>query len=159
MAEKKRRSPITWAPAARKTAVARVRLLERQGPDQDQRPRSETDYFTEDKDRGAVMGPLTLTDQAKSVGRDRSAVTRRRHHRSGPTRSKQGLARAHQGRCSHPRTEQKVITRNHVNNDPRLQGRSEGDPQPGCTEAPLPRPSADGSTPGDGRSRRSRDPA
>ena len=45
----------------RKTAVARVRLAEGTGQIQIN-GRELTDYFTEDKDRQAVLGPLELTE-------------------------------------------------------------------------------------------------
>jgi small subunit ribosomal protein S9 len=45
----------------RKTAVARVRLAEGTGQIQINK-RAMEDYFTEDKDRAAVVGPLELTE-------------------------------------------------------------------------------------------------
>jgi small subunit ribosomal protein S9 len=45
----------------RKTSVARVRLLEGSGQIQIN-GRELNDYFTEDKDRNAVLGPLELTE-------------------------------------------------------------------------------------------------
>ncbi len=45
----------------RKTSVARVRLLEGSGQIRIN-GRELTDYFTEDKDRNAVLGPLDLTE-------------------------------------------------------------------------------------------------
>jgi small subunit ribosomal protein S9 len=50
-----------WGTGRRKTAVARVRLIE--GTGQIRINERELDhYFTEDKDRLAVVGPLDLTD-------------------------------------------------------------------------------------------------
>jgi small subunit ribosomal protein S9 len=50
----------------RKTAVARVRVSEGKGAvSVNGRPLN--DYFTEDKDRGAVMGPLLATDLANRL--------------------------------------------------------------------------------------------
>jgi small subunit ribosomal protein S9 len=50
----------------RKTAVARVRLVEGSGRVLiNERPYNE--YFTEDKDRAAVLGPLQLTEQANRL--------------------------------------------------------------------------------------------
>lgn len=109
MAEKKK---ITYylGTGRRKTAVARVRLIEGKGQIKINE-RDLNDYFTEDKDRGAVMGPLTITDQAKSV----DVIIRVTG--GGITGQadaiKQGLARAIKTMFS-PRNEQKVITRNHV---------------------------------------------
>jgi len=109
MAEKKK---ITYylGTGRRKTAVARVRLLEGKGQIKINE-RDLNDYFTEEKDRGAVMGPLNITDQAKSV----DVIIRVTG--GGITGQadaiKQGLARAIKTMFS-PRAEQKVITRNHV---------------------------------------------
>ena len=51
----------TWGTGRRKTAVARVRLIEGTGRIEiNGRPMDH--YFTEEKDRAAVEGPLLLTD-------------------------------------------------------------------------------------------------
>jgi small subunit ribosomal protein S9 len=50
----------------RKTAVARVRLSEGSGQIKIN-GRGLTDYFTEDKDRGAVMGPLQLAEMSNKL--------------------------------------------------------------------------------------------
>jgi small subunit ribosomal protein S9 len=50
----------------RKTAVARVRLAEGTGKIQINK-RELDDYFTEDKDRNAVLGPLELTDMRNRI--------------------------------------------------------------------------------------------
>jgi small subunit ribosomal protein S9 len=50
----------------RKTAVARVRLAEGSGQIKIN-GRGLTDYFTEDKDRGAVMGPLQLAEMSTKL--------------------------------------------------------------------------------------------
>lgn len=75
MAEKK---PAEKKPAAkeaktyyigtgrRKTAVARVRVSEGKG-NITINGRALDDYFTEDKDRAAVLGPLKVTDQVSRV--------------------------------------------------------------------------------------------
>jgi small subunit ribosomal protein S9 len=75
MAEKK---PAEKKPAAkeaktyyigtgrRKTAVARVRVTEGKGT-VTINGRALDDYFTEDKDRAAVLGPLKVTDQLNRV--------------------------------------------------------------------------------------------
>jgi small subunit ribosomal protein S9 len=56
-------SPKTyyWGTGRRKTAVARVRICEGSGKIQINRRELE-DFFSEDKDRAAVTGPLELTD-------------------------------------------------------------------------------------------------
>jgi small subunit ribosomal protein S9 len=55
-----------WGTGRRKTAVARVRLLDGSGRIV-VNGRSLEEYFTEDKDRQAVLGPLELTDMRKSL--------------------------------------------------------------------------------------------
>ena len=50
----------------RKTSVARVRLLEGSGQIKIN-DRELTDFFTEDKDRNAVVGPLMLTEMANRL--------------------------------------------------------------------------------------------
>ena len=70
MAEKKTSSknPRTFyiGTGRRKTAVARVRITEGKGNVQiNERPVEE--YFSEDKDRAAVLGPLKVTDQIARV--------------------------------------------------------------------------------------------
>ena len=59
MAEAKQQ--FYWGTGRRKTAVARVRLAEGKGQILIN-DRALDDYFTEDKDRNAVTGPLRLTD-------------------------------------------------------------------------------------------------
>jgi small subunit ribosomal protein S9 len=55
-----------WGTGRRKTAVARVRLTEGGGTILiNGRPLE--DYFTEEKDRQAVLGPLELTDMRTSL--------------------------------------------------------------------------------------------
>jgi small subunit ribosomal protein S9 len=51
-----------WGTGRRKTAVARVRLIEGTGQILIN-DRGLEEYFTEDKDRRAVLGPLELTDK------------------------------------------------------------------------------------------------
>ena len=70
MAEKKQtaKSPQTIyiGTGRRKTAVARVRMTEGRGAILiNERPVAE--YFTEEKDRAAVMGPLKITEQLNRV--------------------------------------------------------------------------------------------
>jgi small subunit ribosomal protein S9 len=61
VAETKAKKVYHWGTGRRKTAVARVRLLEGTGKiEVNKRPLS--DYFTEEKDRAAIIGPLELTD-------------------------------------------------------------------------------------------------
>ena len=69
MAEKKAtKEPKTYylGTGRRKTAVARVRVCEGKGTVTiNGRPLN--DYFTEEKDRGAVLGPLIVTEQVTRV--------------------------------------------------------------------------------------------
>jgi small subunit ribosomal protein S9 len=61
VAEPKGKKTYHWGTGRRKTAVARVRLIEGKGKIiVNDRPLS--DYFTEEKDRAAIVGPLELTD-------------------------------------------------------------------------------------------------
>lgn len=64
-AKKKSSAPKTYyiATGRRKSAVARVRLLEGGKGGITINDRALEDYFTEDKDRAAVLGPLKVTDQ------------------------------------------------------------------------------------------------
>jgi small subunit ribosomal protein S9 len=64
-AKKKSAAPKTYyiATGRRKSAVARVRLLEGGKGNILINDRPLEDYFTEDKDRAAVLGPLKVTDQ------------------------------------------------------------------------------------------------
>ena len=66
MAEvKKAAQKYTLGTGRRKTAVARVRLSDGSGTISiNQRPLE--NYFTEDKDRNAVLGPLLLTEMLRS---------------------------------------------------------------------------------------------
>jgi small subunit ribosomal protein S9 len=140
MAEKKK---ITYylGTGRRKTAVARVRLLEGKGQIKIN-DRDLNDYFTEDKDRGAVMGPLTVTDQIKNV----DVIVRVTG--GGITGQadaiKQGLARAIKTMFS-PRNEQKVITRNHVTMIRGYKAEVKGIVI--AAPKPVAAPSADGTTP------------
>lgn len=109
MAEKKK---VTYylGTGRRKTAVARVRVSEGKGTITiNERPLE--DYFTEEKDRGAVAAPLIVTDQLTRV----DVIIRVTG--GGITGQadaiKQGLARAVKTMFS-PKNEQKIITRNHV---------------------------------------------
>jgi small subunit ribosomal protein S9 len=60
-ATKKAPKTYTWGTGRRKTAVARVRLLEGTGQIVIN-GRALEDFFTEEKDRTAVLGPLLLTE-------------------------------------------------------------------------------------------------
>lgn len=109
MAEKKK---VTYylGTGRRKTSVARVRVAEGKGQVLiNERPLPE--YFTEEKDRAAVMGPLLVTEQATRVD-----VTVRVNG-GGITGQagaiSQGLARALKTMFS-PKTEQRIVVRNHV---------------------------------------------
>lgn len=109
MAEKKK---VTYylGTGRRKTAVARVRVVEGKGQVLiNERPLPE--YFTEEKDRAAVMGPLSITEQGNRV----DVIVR--VNGGGITGQagaiSQGVARALKTMFS-PKNEQRVITRNHV---------------------------------------------
>jgi len=109
MAEKKK---VTYylGTGRRKTAVARVRVCEGNGTIM-VNERTLEDYFSEEKDRGAVAAPLIITDQLTRV----DVIIR--VNGGGITGQadavKQGLARAMKTMFS-PKNEQKIITRNHV---------------------------------------------
>jgi small subunit ribosomal protein S9 len=66
MAETKAPKQIYLGTGRRKTAVARVRLVEGSGKIEINGRKLE-DFFTEDKDRAAVTGPLQLVDMAKRL--------------------------------------------------------------------------------------------
>lgn len=61
MADKNEKKTIYLGTGRRKTSVARVRVSEGKGAIKIN-GRELTDYFTEDKDRGAVLGPMIVTD-------------------------------------------------------------------------------------------------
>jgi len=109
MAEKKK---VTYyiGTGRRKSSVARVRVSEGKGDILiNERPLSE--YFSEEKDRGAVLAPLLITDQTTRVdviiGVKGGGIT----GQAGAIQ--QGLARAVKTMFS-PKAEQRSITRNHV---------------------------------------------
>ena len=66
MPEVKGKKQFHLGTGRRKTAVARVRLIEGSGTDTIN-GRTVEQYFTEDKDRAAVYGPLELTDLRKRL--------------------------------------------------------------------------------------------
>jgi small subunit ribosomal protein S9 len=114
MAEKKQ--PATTAQTfyigtgRRKTAVARVRLTEGRGNILiNDRPVNE--FFTEDKDRAAVLGPLKITDQLTRV--DVFVKTQGGGITGQAGAVCQGLARALKTMFS-PTSEQKRHTFNHT---------------------------------------------
>jgi small subunit ribosomal protein S9 len=109
MAEKKK---VTYylGTGRRKTSVARVRVTEGKGQVViNDRPLVE--FLSEEKDRAAVMGPLLITEQSArldvTVKVSGGGITGQAGAIS------QGLARALKTMFS-PKTEQKVIVRNHV---------------------------------------------
>ena len=109
MAEKKK---VTFylGTGRRKTAVARVRISEGKGVITiNERPLA--DYFSEEKDRGAVAAPLIVTDQLTRV----DVIVRVTGGGSTGQADaiKQGLSRAVKTMFS-PKNEQKSVTRNHV---------------------------------------------
>ena len=66
MAEKKEAKTFYLGTGRRKSSVARVRVTEGKGLISIN-GRALDNYFTEDKDRAAVMGPLAVTEQANRV--------------------------------------------------------------------------------------------
>ena len=109
MAEKKK---VTYylGTGRRKTSVARVRVSEGKGQVViNDRPLDE--FFTEEKDRAAVLGPLVVTEQTNRLD------VHVRVNGGGITGQagaiSQGLARAVKTMFS-PKNEQRAITRNHV---------------------------------------------
>jgi small subunit ribosomal protein S9 len=110
MAEKKEAKTYYLGTGRRKTAVARVRICEGKGQIAiNERPLE--NYFTEDKDRAAVMGPILVTELASRV----DVIVR--VHGGGITGQadaiKQGLARAIKTMFS-PAAERRAVTMNHI---------------------------------------------
>jgi small subunit ribosomal protein S9 len=112
MAEPKKKAPITYylGTGRRKTAVARVRIYDGKGTIViNDRPL--IDFFTEEKDREAVLGPLKITEQLSRL----DVIVRVAG--GGITGQadaiKQGVARAIKTMFS-PVEERKAVTRNHV---------------------------------------------
>ena len=107
MAEKKK---VYLGTGRRKTSVARVRITDGKGKIVINE-RTLEDYFTEDKDRGAVMGPLVATELANRLDLNIKV------HGGGITGQAgaicQGVARAIKTMFS-PLNEQKVYTHNNV---------------------------------------------
>jgi small subunit ribosomal protein S9 len=66
VAESKAKKSYHWGTGRRKTAVARVRLADGTGKIVIN-DRSLEDYFTEDKDRNAVVAPLQATDMRNRI--------------------------------------------------------------------------------------------
>jgi small subunit ribosomal protein S9 len=109
MAEKKK---VTYylGTGRRKTSVARVRVSEGKGQVViNDRPLAE--FFTEEKDRAAVMGPLTITEQTARLDVTVKVAGGGITGQAGAIC--QGLARAIKTMFS-PKGEQKTIVRNHV---------------------------------------------
>ena len=94
----------------RKTSVARVRIKPGSGKITiNDRPLAE--FFTEEKDRAAVMGPLVVTEQTNRLDVNVKVVGGGITGQSGAI--SQGIARALKTMFS-PQGEQKIIVRNHV---------------------------------------------
>jgi small subunit ribosomal protein S9 len=109
MAEKKK---VTFylGTGRRKTSVARVRVSEGKGQVLiNERPLP--DYFSEEKDRAAVMGPLLVTEQTTRV--DVSVRVNGGGITGQAGAISQGLARALKTMFS-PKGEQRIVVRNHV---------------------------------------------
>ncbi len=135
MAEKK---TVYIGTGRRKTSVARVRITDGKGKIEIN-GRGLPDYFTEDKDRAAVMGPLLITELSNRV----DVIVRVQG--GGITGQAgaicQGLARAVKTMFS-PRNEQKVITRNHMT----IIRSYKAEVKPGTTPAPVPETAASDDT-------------
>ena len=115
----------------RKTSVARVRVLEGKGSVLiNERPLAT--YFTEEKDRAAVMGPLLITEQSNRV----DVIIK--VHGGGITGQagaiSQGIARAVKTMFS-PKSEQRAVTRNHVTMIKSYKAQSKDAPR---SDAPAP---------------------
>lgn len=109
MAEKKK---VTYylGTGRRKSAVARVRVFDGKGQVLiNERPLAE--FFTEEKDRAAVLGPLVITDQASRLDVVVKVAGGGITGQAGAI--SQGLARAVKTMFS-PKAEQRVVVRNHV---------------------------------------------
>lgn len=136
MAEKK---TFYLGTGRRKTSVARVRVSEGKGKIEiNGRPLE--NYFTEEKDRGAVLGPLQVTELATRLD---VAV---KVHGGGITGQAgaicQGVARAIKTMFAPP-GERKAFTRNNIT----VVKSHKPEPKPGSSTAPAPAPSADGTAP------------
>jgi len=109
MAEKKKIT-VYVGTGRRKTAVARVRITEGKGTILiNERPMVE--YFAEEKDRLAVVGPLAVTEQVTRVDVSVRVNGGGISGQAGATC--QGIARAIKTMFS-PKIEQRSVTRNHV---------------------------------------------
>lgn len=141
MAEKKK---VTFylGTGRRKTSVARVRVAEGKGQVLiNERPLAE--YFSEEKDRAAVMGPLLVTEQANRVD---VAVRVAGGGITGQAGAiSQGLARALKTMFS-PKTEQRIVVRNHVTmvRGFKAQTKEAAKAAPAAPAAPKPTANADG---------------
>ena len=129
----------------RKSAVARVRVTEGKGAVTiNGRPLDE--YFTEDKDRAAVLGPLRITDQ---VGRVDVFVNAKGGGITGQAGAVcQGLARAMKTMFS-PADEQKRYVFNNTTVIKAYRDEAKARQQAKAAPAPTPAaaPSADGAAP------------
>jgi len=114
VAETKTKTSYTWGTGRRKTSVARVRLYDGSGKvvinDRDL-----NDYFTEEKDRNAVLGPLELTEMRSKLdvavnvqgggftGQAGAICRSRRQARSRRRAARRHEQEAPRFRLSHPR--------------------------------------------------------
>lgn len=141
MAEPKKKAPITYylGTGRRKTAVARVRISEGKGNILINE-RELLDFFTEEKDREAVLGPLKITEQLTRL----DVIVRVAG--GGITGQadaiKQGLARAIKTMFS-PVEERKAVTRNHVTMIRSYKEQKKDAPAPAAPAEPA----ADGAAP------------
>jgi small subunit ribosomal protein S9 len=142
MAEKKNEARTFYlGTGRRKTSVARVRITEGKGQITIN-GRTLEDYFTEDKDRGAVTGPMQVTELANRL----DVIVK--VHGGGITGQAgaicQGLARAIKTMFS-PADEQKRVT---FRNTTMVRSRRV-DPKSQPAGTPAAAPSADGAPPSD----------
>ncbi len=137
MAEKKDARTFYLGTGRRKTAVARVRIAEGRGRVEiNGRPLE--NYFTEEKDRGAVLGPMLVTDLANRLDVFVKVGGGGTTGQAGAI--SQGLARAIKTMFS-PAGEQKRFT---VGNVTAVRARRVEKPA-----APVAAPSADGAAAGE----------
>ena len=139
MAEKKAaaKEPRTYylGTGRRKTAVARVRVTEGKGAVTiNDRPLD--DYFTEEKDRAAVLGPLKVTEQ---LGRLDVLVTAQGGGITGQAGAvSQGIARAIKTMFSPPAEQKRHV----FNNTTVIKARKDQERERERAKAPTPPPPA-----------------
>jgi small subunit ribosomal protein S9 len=139
MAEKKSaaKEPKTFylGTGRRKTAVARVRITEGKGTVTiNDRPLD--DYFTEDKDRAAVLGPLKVTEQLSRLDVIVRAAGGGITGQAGAV--SQGIARAIKTMFSPPAEQKRHV----FNNTTVIKARKDQEKERERAKAPTPPPAA-----------------